>query len=153
MRLYIFATLIAFGSSANVNSNLTDTKLAPKFHLLEKKNSNGVPSVAITFPDGHKDTLLLNKFNGNEKDQKNDTEWCFYNGHLEKESDACVAMTGCVGLEDVEFTIFSGHSKSKIFKWTKDGNVEIINDLSEVSYCSILHNVCFKNMVTHLTLF
>ena len=141
MRFYIFATLVVFGSSTNVNSNSTDTKLAPKFHLLEKKNSNGAPSVAITFPDGHKDTLLLNMFHGNEKDQKDGEEWCFYNGHLEKEPEACVAMTGCVGLEDVEFTIFSGHSESKIFKWTKDGNVEVINDLIEVSYFSISHTV------------
>ena len=137
MRFYIFATLITFGSSTNVNLNTTDTKLTPKFHLLEKKNSNGAPSVAITFPDGHKDTLILNKFHGNENDKKDGVEWCFYNGHLEKEPEACVAMTGCVGLEDVEFTIFSGHSESKIFKWTKDGNVEVINDLSEVSYCNL----------------
>ena len=140
MRFYIFATLVAFGSLTNVNSNSTDTKVAPKFYLLEKKNSNGAPSVAITFPDGHKDTLLLNMFHGNEKDQKNSAEWCFYNGHLEKEPEACVAMTGCVGTDDVEFTIFSSHSESNIFKWTKDGNVDVIDDPSEVNYFKI--SVC-----------
>ena len=154
MRFYIFATLVVFGSSTNVNSKSTDTKLAPKFHLLEKKNSNGAPSVAITFPDGHKDTLLLNMFHGNEKDQKDGVEWCFYNGHLEKEPEACVAMTGCVGLEDVEFTIFSGHSESKIFKWTKDGNVEVINDLIGVSYFSISHTVyVFKEQPSFKVIF
>ena len=141
MRVYIFATLLAFCNSFNANSNSTDTKLVPKFYLLEKENSNDAPSVGITFPDGHKDTLLLDKVYDNDKYQKNGTKWCFYNGHLEKESDACVAMTGCVGLEDVEFTIFSSHSKSNIFNWTKDGNVVVVDDLSEVNHFKL--SVCF----------
>ena len=49
-------------------------------------------------------------------------------------------MTGCVGTDDVEFTIFSSHSESNIFKWTKDGNVEVIDDPSEVNYFKI--SVC-----------
>ena len=152
MRFYIFATLVAFGSSTNVNSNSTDTKVAPKFHLLEKKNSNGAPSVAITFPDGHKDTLLLNMFHGNEKDQKNSAEWCFYSGHLEKGPEACVAMTGCVGTDDVEFTILSSHSESNIFKWTKDGNVEVIDDPSEVNYFKISECIIFTPKLINFVL-
>ena len=146
MRVYIFVTLLAFGNSINVSLNITDTKLVPKFYLLEKENSNGAPSVGITFPDGHKDTLLLNKFYGNEEIQKNSTEWCFYNGHLVKEPEACVAMTGCVGTEDVEFTIFSGHSESNIFKWTKDGNVVVVDDSSEVNFKKISNTIYSKNL-------
>ena len=52
-------------------------------------------------------------------------ERCHYIGHLENEHTACVAMTGCVGSQDVQFTILSKHApKSSTFKWTKDGNVE-----------------------------
>lgn len=54
-------------------------------------------------------------------------EECHFIGHLTKEQDACVAMTGCVGSEDIDFTIMSSHAtKSAMFKWSKDGHVEII---------------------------
>ena len=55
-------------------------------------------------------------------------EQCVYFGHLANEPEACVAMTGCAGSEDVEFTIFSAHNKdSHMFKWTKEGNVQILS--------------------------
>ena len=54
-------------------------------------------------------------------------ERCHYIGHLTNELTACVAMTGCVGSQDVQFTILSKHApKSSTFKWTKDGNVELM---------------------------
>ena len=59
MKVFIIATLVASVYSTKANLNSTDTKLAPKFHLKEKKTSNGAPSIGITFPDGQKDTLLL----------------------------------------------------------------------------------------------
>ena len=53
---------------------------------------------------------------------------CIFMGHLEKETSACIAMTGCPGLEDVEFTIFSKHAgKSGVMKWSKDGSVELMD--------------------------
>ena len=152
MRIYIFATLVAFGYSTKVNLNSTDTKLATKFHLKEKKTSNGAPSISITFPDGQKDTLLLSKFYGNEEERKAGVERCHYNGHLEKEPEACVAMTGCVGTDDVEFTIFSSHSESNIFKWTKDGNVEVIDDPSEVNYFKISVCIIFTQKLINFVL-
>ena len=36
---------------------------------MEERNSNGVPSVSVTFPDGHNDILLLDKFYANEEDR------------------------------------------------------------------------------------
>ena len=36
-------------------------------------------------------------------------------------------MTGCIGLEDVEFTILSERNKfSHMLRWKKDGNVEYV---------------------------
>ena len=62
-----------------------------------------------------------------KEDRKNGAEECHFIGHLAKEQDACVAMTGCVGSEDIDFTIMSSHAtKSAMFKWSKDGHVEII---------------------------
>ena len=144
--------LVAFGSSTNVNLNSTDTSVAPKFHLLEKKTSNGAPSIGIIFPDGQKDTLLLSKFYGNEEEKKTGVDHCHYNGYLEKEPEACVAMTGCVGTDDVEFTIFSSHSESNIFKWTKDGNVEVIDDRSEVNYFKISIYIIFTPKLINFVL-
>jgi len=104
-------------------------EMAPKFSLIEDRTFNGAPSVAITFPNGHKDTLILNKFHGNEEDRLASMERCHYIGHLTNETEACVAMTGCVGSEDVEFTILSTHAKESVmFKWTKNGNVEILEN-------------------------
>ena len=53
---------------------------------------------------------------------------CHYLGHLANEPEACVAVTGCVGSEDVDFTILSAHSTgSSMFKWTKEGLVKVGN--------------------------
>ena len=54
---------------------------------------------------------------------------CNYIGYLKNEPEACVAMTGCIGSEDVEFTILSTHvTKSPYFKWTKKGQVNILDN-------------------------
>ena len=95
------------------------------FNLVEERSYDGAPIVAVTFPDGYKDTLVLSRFYANEKDRTRSKDQCNYIGHLENEVTACAAMTGCVGIEDVEFTILSTHaSKNSKFKWTKEGNVE-----------------------------
>ena len=57
-----------------------------------------------------------------------DVEQCVYFGHLANEPEACVAMTGCPGSEDVEFTILSTHNEiSHTFKWSKEGDVQILS--------------------------
>ena len=70
--------------------------------MVSKKRSNdGVPSVSVLFPDGYKDTLILSKFHANDEDRIANEEHCNYAGHLLNEPEACVAMTGCFGSEDV----------------------------------------------------
>ena len=55
-------------------------------------------------------------------------EECRYFGHLENEKDACLVMTGCPGIEDVEFTILSKNvQESPAFLWTVDGSVEAVD--------------------------
>ena len=55
------------------------------------------------------------------------TDDCNFIGHLANEPDSCVAMTGCLGYEDVDFTIMSPHtSGATMFQWTKEGNVRLI---------------------------
>merc|ERR1711971_748093 len=109
--------------------------IAPTFTLVEERNSNGVPSVSVTFPDGHNDILLLDKFYANEEDRMiqghqgiPNVEQCVYFGHLANEPEAWVAMTGCPGSEDVELTILSTHNEiSHTFKWAKEGDVQILS--------------------------
>merc|ERR1712086_619421 len=113
--------LIAISYSAR----LSGPKETPSFVLVEERSLNGSPSIAVTFPDGYQDTLVLNKFYANEQNRMASKERCHYIGHLENEVTACVAVTGCVGSQDVQFTILSKHArKSSTFKWSKDGNVE-----------------------------
>ena len=110
--------------------NIPTGPIAPRFNLVQERSSNGAPSVTVTFADGYEDTLMLKKFYANERTRVAAVERCNYIGHLVNEIEACVAMTGCVGYEDVEFTILSTHAataKSSKFRWTKEGNVQIMD--------------------------
>ena len=95
----------------------------PCFELNQERSFDGSPGVSITFPDGYTDTMLLSRYYNDEFATE---ENCHFIGHLEGEPDACIAMTGCPGSEDLEFTIMSEHSDDTIFKWYKDGQVEVI---------------------------
>ena len=56
-------------------------------------------------------------------------------GDLYHEKDACVSMTGCIGSEDILFTIISKHARdSPYFLWTKEGEVNVIESGSIVRY-------------------
>ena len=99
----------------------------PRFTLLQDRSANRTPTVSIAFSDGYTDTLILEQYYANEEERMARSETCHYIGHLANEHKACVAMTGCIGSEDVQFTIMSEHAtESPMFKWTKDGKVEII---------------------------
>ena len=107
--------------------------IAPTFTMDKERSCAGPLCVSVTFPDGYKDDLVLSKFHANEEDRIANAEHCNYIGHLAKEPEACVAMTGCFGSEDVHLTILSAHTpESSMFKWTKDGNVEIIESFFDV---------------------
>ena len=120
-----------FHSNYNIFFLIID--IAPAFTFSEERSSNGSPSVSIVFPDGFEDTLVLRKYHANEEDRIANEDHCNYLGHLANEPEACVAMTGCFGSEDVHFTILSVHAEeSSMFMMTKDGNVEIIDSSFKV---------------------
>ena len=114
-----------------------------KFSLIEKVPRSSDPKVVVTFPDGYSDTMVLKRHNFNDKienqfeEQNEDDDMdCNYFGHLSNETDACVAMTGCIGYEDVLFSIMSRHAqKSSNFVWTKIGDVQTVESYPNVSYC------------------
>ena len=116
--------------------------IPPTFMVSKKRSNDGVPSVSVVFPDGYKDTLILRKFHANDEDRIANKEHCNYIGHLANEPEACVAMTGCFELEDVHFTILSVHAaKSSMFKWAKNGNVEIISSSFKVIYYFMFYSI------------
>merc|ERR1711935_1175613 len=125
MRFLVIASLIAISYSAR----LSGPKETPSFVLVEERSSNEATSIVVTFPDGYQDVLVLSKFYANKQNRIASKERCHYIGHLANELTACVAMTGCVGSQDVQFTILSKHApNSSTFKWSKDGNVELMKN-------------------------
>lgn len=104
-------------------------KVTPTFSLVEDRSNDGSPSIILTFPNGHSDTLVLEKYYANEDDRRAGTEFCHYIGRLASDPDAYVALTGCPGgAEDVEFTILSQQMDATMFRWTKEGGVELISE-------------------------
>ena len=118
MKLLVVALLLGFAFA------IPSLDRVPTITLIQNRDGNGNPTISIAFPDGYTDHMILTK----SDDQELDENECIFMGHLEKEPSACLAMTGCPGVEDVEFTIFSQHlERSGMMKWNKDGSVELIN--------------------------
>ena len=49
-----------------------------------------LPRIAITFPDGSTDRMILNKYFSNEDDRRTGFNKCNFIGYLEKETGACI---------------------------------------------------------------
>ena len=116
MKLLVFISVLSLTSTAIIERT-------PSFSMIDDRSLNGSPIIEVTFPNGHSDTLVLSQFvDGIDEPESRD---CRYNGHLLSEPEACLAMTGCPGLEDVELTILSEHAPgSGMFIWHKNGMVE-----------------------------
>ena len=112
VKMLLFALLASVSSGAEVT---------PTFTYNEERSVEGSPHLSVTFPDGYTDSLILNKHGEGD-------DYCHYLGHLEKEREACVAMTGCIGQEDVHLTILSTHAtRSASMLWRSTGSVEYID--------------------------
>jgi len=106
----------------------------PTFSLSEERSFDGSPKINVVFANGKSDTMILTKFDNGEEEEPEEkieteaeVEECRYLGHLENEPSACIAMTGCPGVDKVEFTIFSKNVfDSPSYVWTKEGSVEMI---------------------------
>jgi len=99
----------------------------PKFEISEERTLDEAPSVVVTFPDGYTDTILLSRHYANDEDRLARNDDCNFIGHLTNEPETCVAMTGCLGSDDIDFTIMSSHaSGSTMFHWSKEGDVKLI---------------------------
>ena len=86
-----------------------------------------VPSIAITFPNGVKDSMVLERFYPTQESRMARTPSCNFIGHLENEKTACVSLTGCASSDDLHFTINSKNSgSSSMYILHKDGHLELV---------------------------
>ena len=99
----------------------------PKINVRLGKSPTSIPAIDITFPDGHEDSFVLNRHYSSEEERNAQELKCNFFGHLEKESSACVAVTGCLGQDDLEMTINSKHSgPSNMYILRKNGQLEMV---------------------------
>ena len=64
-------SLFALASTASVKT--------PRFSLISERSANGAPTVAVIFPNGHSDTLVLSPFTDGITDSARN---CRYLGNL-----------------------------------------------------------------------
>ena len=92
----------------------------PEFSLLREDPES--PVVAVNFPNGHSDVMILTPL---DEGDGVPIPQCSFVGHLAKEPEHCVAITGCLGSEDVELSFMSRHAPgSGMYMWKKDGTVQ-----------------------------
>merc|ERR1719394_413026 len=96
MKVILFLSLWTLVSSATLEKS-------PIFSLDTDRSTNGLPSIRVTFPNGQTDTLVLHQFTDDGIDE--DTIF-----QSRSEPEACLAVTGCSGLEDVDLSILSEHA-------------------------------------------
>ena len=70
-----------------------------------------LPRIAITFPDGSTDRMILNKYFSNEDDRRTGFNKCNFIGYLEKETGACIGKVSsqiCLKSSNYPFVPFGG---------------------------------------------
>ena len=108
--------ILGLGSSSS-------TERLPTFTMIGERSMDEIPTIAIAFPDGSTDTAILEKYYSNEDDRKAGVKHCNFIGHLAKETNACIGVTGCSHSEKLEFTIMSSHLRgSPMFRWIRGEN-------------------------------
>ena len=87
-----------------------------------------IPSLDITFPNGYADKFCLKRYISSEEEVTSDSSLnCNFFGHLENDKEACVAVTGCPGRDNLEMTINSKHpSPSNMYILHRNGSLEMV---------------------------
>ena len=133
------ATLILLLINNGESKVSTSIKSVPTIAVgnFEWYKNGSILNIDIDFPDGHKDRLILEKQPQSQISLRNKDlgiESCRYLGYLESDKKACVAMTGCYGNENLEFTINSEHSGStNMYILNTNGQVEAVENYDNVS--------------------
>ena len=82
----------------------------------------------VTFPN-FEDVMLLKRFYLNPTEEIERVESCRFVGHLESNPKSSIALTGCVGQEDVLITIISSNPMiQSMFLWKPNGDIEELDE-------------------------
>ena len=136
-----------FGTFAIPQAPPVERQEPPPILPLIKVKQNGrslydIPEIDIAFPDGHLDQIVLEKHFFNQEDRMANKEHCNYFGHLKNDPNACIAVTGCYGRDDLEFTILAGHGMANhMFVMQKDGQLRIVERTINVSFHFAVHQM------------
>ena len=99
----------------------------PLIEVHQTRSFREVPSIDITFGNGVKDSMVLERFYPTQESRMARTPSCNFIGHLENEKTACLSLTGCAGSDDLHFTINSKNSgSSNMYILHKDGHLELV---------------------------
>ena len=99
----------------------------PLIEVQQTRSFREVPSIDITFANGVKDSMVLERFYPTQESRMARTPSCNFIGHLENEKTACVSLTGCASSDDLHFTINSKNSgSSNMYILHKDGHLEMV---------------------------
>ena len=99
----------------------------PLIEVQQTRSFREVPSIDITFANGVKDSMVLERFYPTQESRMARTPSCNFIGHLENEKTACVSLTGCASSDDLHFTINSKNSgSSSMYILHKDGHLELV---------------------------
>ena len=92
-----------------------------------------IPSIDITFPNGMKDSIVLERFYPTKESRMATMPSCNFFGHLLNDKKACVSVTGCAGQDNMEFTINSVNSgPSNMYILHKNGHLEMVESAFKV---------------------
>jgi len=99
----------------------------PLIEVHEVRSHGEIPTIDITFPNGMKDSMVLERFYPSEESKMARTPSCNFFGHLLSDKTACVSVTGCAGQDNMEFTINSVNSgPSNMYILHKNGDLEMV---------------------------
>merc|ERR1711971_83889 len=113
------------GHLDSIEDTIPDHDGTPRIEVQQSRSARGIPSIDITFANGVKDALVLERFYPTEQSKMEKKVSCNFIGHLENENTACVAVTGCPG-EEMAFTIKSKHSENIGYILHQDGQLESV---------------------------
>ena len=105
----------------------------PLIEVQQTRSFREVPSIDITFANGVKDSMVLEKFYPTQESRMARKPSCNFVGYLENERTACVSLTGCAGSDDLYFTINSRNSGStNMYILRNNGEVELVESAFKV---------------------
>ena len=107
----------------------------PLIEVEQTRSFREVPSIDITFANGVKDSMILERFYPTQESRMARTPSCNFVGHLENEKSACVSLSGCPGSDDLHFTINSKNSgSSNMYILKNNAEVELVESVFKVKH-------------------